>query len=67
MFESQIALVVPAALAILAIDVLQRVYGRDLFFTSWRPALRGVVLTLLLVPIIIFSGGQPTPFIYFQF
>lgn len=65
--ESFLALLVPATLVIFAIDLIQRNSGYELFFLRWRPAIRGFAYSMMVVPIIIFSGGQTTPFIYFQF
>ena len=65
--ESQIALLLLAYLSIVTIDLLQRNTGRELFFLSWRPSARGFVYALLVVSLIVFSSGQQTPFIYFQF
>jgi len=33
----------------------------------WPPAARGMAYGLMVVPIMMFSGGAPVPFIYFNF
>lgn len=65
--ESEIVIVLFALLSIVTIDLLQRNTGRELFFLSWRPSARGFAYALIVVSIVVFSSGQPTPFIYFQF
>lgn len=52
---------------VLAIQLLQRGTGRHEAFVHWRPALQGAVYGTFVVGLLVFSGGAPAPFIYFQF
>ena len=57
------------ALATLAVDLLQR-FRIELPVGSSSPAvplLRGAAVGTVLAAIVLFSGGTPVPFIYFQF
>jgi D-alanyl-lipoteichoic acid acyltransferase DltB (MBOAT superfamily) len=56
-----------AALAVFTIDILQRRYDKHEFVLSWPTVARGTAYASLVLPVLIFSGGTPTPFIYFQF
>ncbi len=60
-------IVAVAALGILLLDLTQRRSGDQVPLLDTRPLTVGVSLGLLLVLLLIFSGGTPLPFIYFQF
>jgi alginate O-acetyltransferase complex protein AlgI len=64
--DALLALVV-AGTAMLFIDYIQRRTGDHAAMLSWAPALRGLVYGSMILPIIVFSGGAPVPFIYFRF
>ena len=54
-------------IAVLTIDILQRRNDRHEFVLDWPAVARGAAYAALVLPVLIFSGGTPTPFIYFQF
>jgi D-alanyl-lipoteichoic acid acyltransferase DltB (MBOAT superfamily) len=56
-----------AASALAFVDYVQLRARDHAAFVAWNPAVRGAMYGLMLVPIIIFSGGTPVPFIYFRF
>jgi D-alanyl-lipoteichoic acid acyltransferase DltB (MBOAT superfamily) len=56
-----------AMLASFTIDILQRSANSETAILRWSAVPRGVAFAALGIPIIIFSGGSPVPFIYFQF
>jgi D-alanyl-lipoteichoic acid acyltransferase DltB (MBOAT superfamily) len=56
-----------ATLVMYAIDIWQRNSGSETPVLAWPVAARGLVFGSLIVPMIVFSGGNPVPFIYFQF
>jgi D-alanyl-lipoteichoic acid acyltransferase DltB (MBOAT superfamily) len=56
-----------AAIAVFTIDILQRRNDRHEFVLNWPAVARGAAYAALVLPVLIFSGGTPTPFIYFQF
>ena len=56
-----------AGAAILFIDFVQQRARDHVAMLTWTPALQGLVYGSMIVPIIIFSGGTPVPFIYFRF
>ena len=62
-----VALLVLAAGAVLLIDAAQHRTRDHVPMLRWNPALRGAAYGLMLVPIVVFSGGSPVPFIYFNF
>jgi D-alanyl-lipoteichoic acid acyltransferase DltB (MBOAT superfamily) len=51
----------------LAIDLIQRNRHSETAILEWSPPARGLVYATFVVLIIMFSGGTPVPFIYFQF
>jgi alginate O-acetyltransferase complex protein AlgI len=55
------------AAAMLAIDWVQRRARDHTALLNAAPALRGAAYGLMVLPILIFSGGTPVPFIYFRF
>ena len=65
--KDAIATLLFAAIAVAVIDVVQRNGRSEIAMLRWRPIARGVVFAAFVVPIIVFSGGTPVPFIYFQF
>ena len=56
-----------SALFILIIDVAQRLTSDQEAVLRWAPPLRGIAYALLFVWIVLWSGGEAQPFIYFQF
>ena len=56
-----------AGLATFLLDVSQRRRPEDAVLSSRLPVVHGVALGAMLVAIVVFSGGTPVPFIYFQF
>jgi D-alanyl-lipoteichoic acid acyltransferase DltB (MBOAT superfamily) len=61
-----VVLTIFGAVAMFIVDVVQR-RGQSVPLLDRVPAARGVVYGALIVAIIVFSGGAPVPFIYFQF
>ncbi|MGH2758998.1 MAG: MBOAT family O-acyltransferase [Actinomycetota bacterium] len=61
------ALLVAAAVAVLGIDLMQRNTRTEEAVLDWGPVARGVAYAVMIVAIVVFSGGTPVPFIYFQF
>ena len=53
--------------ASLVLDIAQRRSGSHSFPLSLRPAAQGAIYGAAMVALILFSGSQPVPFIYFQF
>jgi D-alanyl-lipoteichoic acid acyltransferase DltB (MBOAT superfamily) len=51
----------------IAIDVAQRNSETHTPMLTWTPALQGAIYGVFVVAIILFSGGETVPFIYFQF
>jgi len=62
-----VILIVLSALAILVLDIGQRMTNDHSVVLRWRPVLRGATCALLLLGIVLWSGGEAQPFIYFQF
>ena len=62
-----IALVVLASLAVLALDLVQRSSGHHDAVLRWPELRRGLAYGVAVAAIVLFSGGSPVPFIYFQF
>jgi hypothetical protein len=56
-----------AAVATIFIDLVQQRARRHTAILDWRPTTRGLVYGAMVVPVIVFSGGTPVPFIYFRF
>jgi D-alanyl-lipoteichoic acid acyltransferase DltB (MBOAT superfamily) len=56
-----------AAVALFAIDLLQRANDDEAPILAWRPAPSGALLGVMAALVIVFSGGSPVPFIYFRF
>lgn len=65
--RDHILLFAGAALCIAFIDIAQRNAGEHEVTLRWHPAWQGAVYGMLLLALVIFSGGALTPFIYFQF
>ena len=65
--NSAVVLVVLAGLAVLAVDIVQRNRNEDTAPMRWPAPARGALYATLAAAIVLFSGGQPVPFIYFQF
>ena len=61
---SDLATVVAALVATIAVDIARRGALRP---STVRPEFVGASAGMLLVLLVVFSGGAPTPFIYFQF
>jgi D-alanyl-lipoteichoic acid acyltransferase DltB (MBOAT superfamily) len=64
---TDVALVGSAAVLVLGIDLAQRAITHPLTAIVRRPARTGVLAGAAVVAIVVFSGGAPVPFIYFQF
>ena len=64
---THVVLLLLAAAALFFIDVKQRNAGYEYIFLDWPAAARGVLYAAMVIPIVVFSGGTPVPFIYFQF
>jgi alginate O-acetyltransferase complex protein AlgI len=62
-----LALLVIGGSIVLRIDLLQRNAGSHTVAVGWKPVARGATYALLLLGIVVFSGPQRIPFIYFQF
>jgi hypothetical protein len=55
------------ALVMLAMDLVDRNRNEYEPLTRWSPILIGVFAGLIIAGLLIFGGGTPEPFIYFQF
>jgi D-alanyl-lipoteichoic acid acyltransferase DltB (MBOAT superfamily) len=55
------------ALVMLAMDLVDRNRHEYEPLTRWSPILIGVISGLIIAGLLVFSGGTPEPFIYFQF
>jgi alginate O-acetyltransferase complex protein AlgI len=64
---NQVAVVVLLASATLALDVVQRSVPEPMRLLDRYPLIAGSLAGGALVALIVFSGGAPVPFIYFQF
>ena len=56
-----------AAVAIYAIDIAQVNTRDETWIINWSPTVRGAVYAVMIVAIVLYSGGASAPFIYFQF
>jgi alginate O-acetyltransferase complex protein AlgI len=56
-----------AIIALLLIDGAQRRTRDHTTVVNWAPAAKGATYGVMLLTILIFSGGTPVPFIYFRF
>jgi D-alanyl-lipoteichoic acid acyltransferase DltB (MBOAT superfamily) len=56
-----------AIVAVLIIDISQRHGALHTAILDWPAPARGVMYASWIVPIVVFSGGKPVPFIYFKF
>jgi D-alanyl-lipoteichoic acid acyltransferase DltB (MBOAT superfamily) len=56
-----------AAGAMILVDYVQLRARDHTAFVNWNPTIRGLMYGAMIVPIVIFSGGTPVPFIYFRF
>ena len=56
-----------ASVATVAIDLLQRRADDHAVIANWSEMGRGLAFGVMLVAIVLFSGGTPVPFIYFRF
>ncbi len=64
---SALLLVLLAGLAVLVLDVVQRNRNDDTAPLRWPAPARGALYGGLTTAVVLFSGEQPVPFIYFQF
>lgn len=62
-----VVLVAAAGATTLVLDLFQRRAREGHLLAELNPSTRGVVVGVALVAILVFSGGAPVPFIYFQF
>ena len=60
-------LVVVSALMVLILDLGQRITGDHSVVLRWSPPVRGAAIGVLLLSVLMWSGGDAQPFIYFQF
>jgi len=65
--HTAILMLVLAGGAMMFIDFVQDRAKDHTVFLQWNPGIRGLIYGLMIVPIVIFSGGTPVPFIYFRF
>ena len=65
--RNAIVIVLLAAVGLFAIDIAQRNARDETPVIEWGLTARAVVYAAMLGAILVFSGGTPTPFIYFQF
>jgi alginate O-acetyltransferase complex protein AlgI len=65
--SSDLIVVLVSAASLLTIDLAQRVTNSHAAVLLWRPALRGATYALLFLAVVMWSGGEAQPFIYFQF
>jgi D-alanyl-lipoteichoic acid acyltransferase DltB (MBOAT superfamily) len=65
-FNGVVILILCAA-ALFTIDIVQRNSRDETPVIDWSLTPRSIVYASLVVAVLIFSGGVPTPFIYFQF
>ena len=65
--RSALVMLAAAAVAVLLLDHAQQRARDHTPMLRWNPAVRGLAYGLMIVPIIVFSGGTPVPFIYFNF
>jgi alginate O-acetyltransferase complex protein AlgI len=62
-----VVLVFGLGAAAFLIDLAQRNFRNETVVITWAPVARGLVYAALSLGIVVFSGGTPVPFIYFQF
>jgi alginate O-acetyltransferase complex protein AlgI len=62
-----VATLLYAAVALFGIDLAQRLGADHTVMLRWPAALQGAFVASILVPVVVFSGGAPVPFIYFRF
>ena len=62
-----LALVVGGGIILLTTDLLQRFELDRAIATGRRPALAGALSGIAVLAVVVASGGEQTPFIYFQF
>ncbi len=65
--ESTLNVLLPSALIALLFDAAQRRTNTDSGLVAFRPAAQGLVFGLGAVLVLLASGGQQVPFVYFQF
>jgi len=63
----QLAILAAAGLVVFLIDVAQRNSQKHSFVMDWPPVARGLAYGFLILGVLVFSGGDTVPFIYFQF
>lgn len=64
---SDLVLVVVLSAVTVAIDLAQRQTGTHTPMLELRPAAQGLLYGVMILAIVLFSGGETVPFIYFQF
>jgi alginate O-acetyltransferase complex protein AlgI len=64
---SSVALVLTMTAIAFALDLVQRKVAHPLRALAERPIRSGALVGVAVVLIVVFSGGAPVPFIYFQF
>lgn len=63
----QAAILLTAAVIVFVIDLAQRNSQEHSVVVEWAPIARGLAFGVMALGIVMFSGGETTPFIYFQF
>ena len=63
----QLSLVIPALAAMVALDIASRRTRAGVALLAGPSFARGLAYGVMVLGIIVFSGGTPVPFIYFQF
>jgi alginate O-acetyltransferase complex protein AlgI len=56
-----------ACAVMLIVDIGQRVSNDHLRMLTWSSITRGIAYAVMLVTIVVYSGGTPVPFYYFRF
>ena len=62
-----LVIVLVSTLFVLLLDLAQRLSADDAVILRWPAVARGASVAVLLVAIVIWTGGSSQPFIYFQF
>jgi len=65
--KTAIVMLAFAVVAMLFVDYVQLRARDHTAFLAWRPGARGLMSGMMIVPVIVFSGSAPVPFIYFRF
>lgn len=66
-WQADLAIVVPIALAVITIDLVDRNRARLRPLVRWSPIMQGALFGAAIIGMLVWSGRPPQPFIYFQF